>query len=399
MSYLSRRHLLELSTAGLTVFGAASGAQRNAQVDTSQVTARAPHGVLGVNFNGDPRVMTFGQLTTARAKWVRGFFAMPDADKGEPPKAPAISTLLRAAERGYGTVLSLKFPYYPRIGKPLPRPHDDAMHTELRRLNKVLPVVLDKVDILVIGNEPFIESPRADWNNGAVNAFYEALATHVIRYRAMRFPRGNKTTLYMGALTHLEDPQWTGRGTDRWMAHVRGTPEIAGTDIHPHVANLKSADAYLYYVLPRLGPDKRFLATEFSLIRQWENHLTDRVSREYADKYDIKQDTRVWQVIRRALANPFTQSRWHDFLSTSPWFDDNKHYLRDQTRRFRATGKLAVATYGVGQGIAGARDFGPDSKPWLLNSLFASRTVQKLPDGSPAPNYAWLSQFQALQDQ
>ncbi|MEV0084023.1 hypothetical protein [Saccharopolyspora sp. NPDC050642] len=407
MSPLPRRRLLQLSTAaGLAVFGAAACStpregQGNvyAQPLIPQVTAPPPNGVLGVNFNGDPHIMTFGELKTAEATWLRGFFAMPDAGKGKPADAPAISTLLQAGAHGYGTVLSLKFPYFPEREKPLPRPGTDAMNAELRRLDKMLPEVLNKVDILVIGNEPFIESPHDEWNNGAINAFYEAIADHVIKYRAAHFPDECKTRLYMGSLSHLDDPEWTGEGTERWMAHVRNTPEIEGTDIHPHVADLHDADAYLDYILPRLGPDKKFLATEFSLVQLWEKHLTDRVSREYADKYDIPPDTRAWQVIKNALDRPFPQGRWYDFLRTSPWFENNKNFLHDQTQKFRATGKLAVATYGVGQDAAMSNSFGPDKKPWLLNSLFASRTVQPLPDGTPAPNYAWLDEFKALQQQ
>jgi hypothetical protein len=356
-----------------------------------------PNGVLGANFNGDPRVMTFGELETADATWVRGFYAMPDADKEEPANAPAISTLLQAGARGYGTVLSLKFPYFPRLEKPLPRPGTEAMTAELRRLDKVLPLVLDKVGILAIGNEPFIESPHEDWNNGVLNDFYETIARYVIEYRATHFPGGSKTTLYMGSLTDLDDPQQIGKGTERWLAYVRDTPEIEGTDLHPHVAAPAGVDAYLEYVLPLLGPDKKFLATEFSLVDFWQQHLTDRVSPEYARCYHVPADTEVWQVIKNALDKPFKQQRWYDFLRTSPWFENNKNFLRDQTQKFRDTRKLAVATYGVGQDAAMSDEFSPDKKPWLLNSLFASRTVQALPDGSPAPNYAWLDQFKALQ--
>jgi hypothetical protein len=363
------------------------------------VTAPPPNGVLGANFNGDPRIMTFGELKTADATWVRGFFAMPDADKGKPAEAPAISTLLQASASGYGIVLSLKFPYFPDLKKPLPRPGTDAMNAELSRLDKVLLAALNKVDILAIGNEPFIECPHDDWNNGAVNAFYEAIADHVIKYRAAHFPGNCKTTLYMGALNHLDDPKWIGAGTERWMAYVRNTPEIEGTDIHPHLEDPNGADAYLGYILPRLGPNKKFLATEFSLVQFWAKHLTDRVSPEYASNYHIPPGTQVWQVIKSALDKPFSQDRWYDFLSTSPWFENNKNFLHDQTQKFRATGNLAVATYGVGQDPAMSNSFGPDKTPWLLNSLFASRTVQPLPDGTSAPNYAWLDEFKALQPQ
>ncbi|SEO67843.1 hypothetical protein [Amycolatopsis saalfeldensis] len=402
MTRLSRRRLLQLSTmAGATALGGAACGSADPRLAAAtspeaaaRVTAPPPDGVLGANFNGDPRVMTFGELTTAGATWLRGFLPMPRVDDGDPAADPTVSTLLRASGQGYGTVLSLKFPYAP---KPLPRPGSAAMNAELARLDKVLPLVLDKIDILVLGNEPFIESTRDDWANGALNAFYEAVADHVVKYRAAHSPGQGKTSLYMGALNHLDEPAWRVAATERWLTHVRTTPELAGTDIHPHLADPGGGAAYLDYVLPKLGPDKKFLATEFSLVLFWKKHLTGRVSAEYASKYHVAPGTQVWQVIKDALAKPFPQDQWDDFLRTSPWFENNKNFLTEQTQKFRATGKLAFAGYGIGQDAAMSGGFGPDKTPWLLNSLFATHTVQPLPNGTAAPNYAWLPEFQALQ--
>lgn len=358
----------------------------------------APSGALGANFNGDPSIMTWEGLQAAEVTWVRGFAEMPDLDRQEPAANPAIRTLLEAVDRKFSTVLSLKFPYFPRSHDRIPRPGTAEMDEDLRRLDEVLPVVLDKVDILVIGNEPFIECPEADWTNGAINDFYETVAKHVIDHRAKNFPDGCKTELYMGSLNHLDEPgKWVNSGTDRWMRYVRDTPEIEGTDIHPHVAGPDGAQAYLDYVLPKLG-GKKFLVTEFSLVQLWKNHLTDPVPAAYAREHGIPEDTRVWQVIRNALKEPFPKERWYAFLRANPWFENNKHYLSEQMAKFRATGKLAVATYGIGQDAAMSKaDFGPDSTPWLLNSLYASVTIRRNPDGTAVPNYAWLEDFKKLQ--
>ncbi|SFS74319.1 hypothetical protein SAMN05660874_03066 [Saccharopolyspora flava] len=372
--------------------------RRNAAV-VGLRSGEQPNGALGANFNGDPSMMTWAQLREAEATWVRGFAAMPEFDEQEPAAHRAIKTLLEAGRRDLRTVLSLKFPYFPRDGHDrIPRPGTPEMDADLRRVDAVLSVVMDQVDILVIGNEPFIECPEDDWTNGAINDFYETIARHVIDYRTRNFPNGGKTVLHMGALNHLDEPgKWVNSGTDRWMRFVRETPEIAGTDIHPHVAAPDGARAYLDYVLPRLG-DKRFLVTEFSLVHLWKDHLEDPVSTAYADEYEIPRDTPVWQVIRNALRDPFPKERWYAFLRTSPWFENNKHYLTDQMAEFRATGRLAVATYGIGQdeAMSGA-DFNAESTPWLLNSVYASATIRPGPDGSAVPNYAWLPEFKALQ--
>ncbi|UKD51005.1 MULTISPECIES: hypothetical protein [Amycolatopsis] len=387
---LTRRRLFQLS-AGFSVLATAAC---SSTPDSPAPNTAAPKadGALGANFNADPDTMGWDELQRSAAKWVRGFTAMPDLDKHDATENPTIKTLRQAADRQYGTVLSLKFPYFPDSHKQIPRPGTPAMQADLARVDKVLPAVMDKVDILVIGNEPFIECPQSDWNNGALNEFYETVAAHVIKQRK------GKTVLYMGALNNLENPKWTGAGTERWMKYVRETPEIEGTDLHPHVGAPDQVQAFLDYTLPKLG-GKKFLVTEFSLVQLWKKHLADRISAEYADKYHVPKDTLVWQVIRNALHQPFPKARWDDFLRTSPWFENNKNFLTDQMTKFRATGKLAVAAYGIDQGIAALKggDFGPDTPPWLLNSVFARATVQKNPDGTAAPNYAWLEEFTALQ--
>lgn len=43
------------------------------------------------------------------------------------------------------------------------------------------------------------------------------------------------------------------------------------------------------------------------------------------------------------------------------------------------------------------RDIGPDSVPWLLNSVYSDLTAQPSADGTPAPNPAWYEEFRALQ--
>ncbi|MBC9712858.1 hypothetical protein H9Y04_09765 [Streptomyces sp. TRM66268-LWL] len=43
-----------------------------------------------------------------------------------------------------------------------------------------------------------------------------------------------------------------------------------------------------------------------------------------------------------------------------------------------------------------AQDYGPDKKPWILNPVYANRTVRPHADGTPGRN-AWFDSFRALQ--
>jgi hypothetical protein len=80
-----------------------------------------------------------------------------------------------------------------------------------------------------------------------------------------------------------------------------------------------------------------------------------------------------------------------------PWYNSHKHFLREQVTKFRDTGRLAMAGYGVVQGASMAREFGPKKSPWLLHTLYANRTVKRSDGGLPAPNDAFFDDFRALQ--
>jgi hypothetical protein len=351
-------------------------------------------GALGVNVNGDPGPLTLAEMDVVSATWLRAFLPMTDADGGSLVDQPPLRLVLAAAERGRGTVLSLKFPY---ANRPVPVPGSEAFAREVQRVDALLPLVMDVVDILVVGNEPFLETREEDRDTGRLNAFYEALARHVIGYRDMRFGPTCRTRLYMGALNHLDRPGGRSAATDRWMTFTRDTPALDGVDIHPHLSAPEDDRHYLDYILPRLRPDQTFLVTEFSLVQFWKRHLSDRVAARYADRHGIPRATLVWEEIRSALDRPFTQRRWDEFLRSNPWFSQHEDYLRQQVETFRGTRRLAVATYAAVQGAANVRDFGADSVPWLLNSLFCPFTVQRADDGGLGKNTTWTDAFRALQ--
>jgi hypothetical protein len=376
----------------LTAFGAAVVLTAMAPA-TASPGPRAVDGALGANYNQNLDSLDYRELQAARAGWIRGFFAMPWADEPDPANHFAIRAVRDAGQRGYGTVLSLKFPFADR---ELPAVGSPAMAAELARLDKILPLVIGHVDILAIGNEPFIESRPAE-RDERLNAFYEAVADHVIAYRGEYCGERCPTRLYMGALNRLDLPDRQTPAAERWMTFVRETPELEGVDIHPHVPSEEAVQPFLDYILPRMRPDQKFLVTEFSLVWLWKAHLEDTIPAEFAQKYGYSPDAKVWEVIRAATERPFPQQQWNDFLAASPWYESHKHFLRDQVQRFRDTGRLAFASYGFRQDTLMVQDFRPTSTPWLLNSVFAPYTVQPDANGLTGQGYSWLDDFRALQ--
>ncbi|TQL70656.1 hypothetical protein FB381_4595 [Nocardioides albertanoniae] len=350
-------------------------------------------GVLGANYNENLDQLDFRELRQARASWVRGFYPLPEADRVPPSESETITAVHEAHDRGLRTVLSLKFP---KSDSSFPSPGSKEMAAELARLDRVLPTVLGTVDVVTIGNEPFIESRRNE-RDQRLNRFYEAIARHVIEARAeLCGGAGCSTHLFMGALNRLDLAANRTPAVERYLAFVRKTPEIEGVDLHPHVPDEARIQDFLDYTLPRLRPEQTFLVTEFSLVSYWKRHMTDRIPAAFARRYAYAPDTEVWQVIGDAIEHPFRSRKWNELLAQSPWFESKKHLLRDEMARFRGTGRLAVATYGFPQISSMTANWSATKTPWLLNSVFASLTVQ--PHGrTSTPGYAWIDDFRRLQ--
>lgn len=391
---ISRRRLLGVSGAvGLSAVLLSPG--RAMAQSTASGSGPLPQalGVLGADFNQDLASVDVRQLKAAGSNWVRGFYPVTNADNGDMADDPNIQAILAVAKQGYGTVLTLKFPY---SNTPMPAPGTPAMAAALAELDKILPAVMGQVDILEIGNEPYNES-RAQDKGTPLNVFYEAVAQYVIAYRQAHGGSGSKTRLYMGALNRLDLAARQTPGTARWMAFAAQTPEIDGVDIHPHVPSADAVQPFLDYILPKMRADQTFLVTEFSLVWYWQAHLTDQISATWAAQYGFDPASLVWQVIAASIANPFTQTQWNDFLSASPWFTSQKHFMTDQMKRFRGTGRLAVATYGFQQDVPMTQNFNATKPPWVLNSIFDTYTVQTQPNGLPGHNDVWYESFRDLQ--
>lgn len=363
-----------------------------AALSFAPMAARA-QGALGANYNDQFGDLNFVDLERTGTSWVRLILPMPQTDRGGPAKHGVVRTILDASGRGYKTVLTLKLAY---VGTVPPAVDSDAFAKDVVRLNALLPLVMGKVDILVIGNEPFNEVPEKERKEG-LNAYYEAMARRVIDWRAQHCAAGCKTRLYMGALVRLETPSERTKAAERWMAFVKATPEIDGVAIHPHLAEVDEAKDYTKYVLARMRPEQSFVVTDFSLVRFWEQNMRANIPPAFADKYGAARNAQNWQIVKAALETPFSKGQWDEFLSQSAWYESQKHHLAGQMAIFRDTGRLAVATVPFAQGTAAADKLSPGAAAWQLNSVLAQRTVKRNPDGRPAFNYGLADDYRALQ--
>jgi hypothetical protein len=145
------------------------------------VTTAAPafsQEALGVTYNQFLQSIQEQEVSKLNATWIRGFLDMHLLGNQDLSQNGDIQAMLKAKAHGRRTILNLKWNY--ETG-PFPTPGSTAMTQEVDQLNRVLPVVLGKVDILVIGNEPFIETEAAQ-NGQPLIDFYRTMADDVSSY-------------------------------------------------------------------------------------------------------------------------------------------------------------------------------------------------------------------------
>jgi hypothetical protein len=347
-----------------------------------------PYGALGANFNEQLAFLRIDELLMTRTEWVRGFFPMPWLNPAEPLGHEALQALTRVKEAGLKTILSLSFPFGDAA---IPTLGTDELEVQLERVRTLVPALDGIVDILVIGNEPFLQT-RPEDRNQRLNQFYEAVANEVIGIG----PWAQAGALYMGAFNRLDLPEYRTPDAERWMQFVRETPEIAGVDIHPHLPHAELAQEFLDFILPRMRPDQTFLVTEFSIVWHWQAHFTDAIDPDFATEYGYPPETTVWQVVAEAARQPFAPEKWLAFVDSCDWIQSQRDFLRDQMALYRNTGRLAVATYGFRHQEDMVSDMSAAKVPWLFNSIFPALTVHQSDDGTPTAGH-WFDSYRELQ--
>jgi hypothetical protein len=346
-------------------------------------------GALGANYNESLTQIDERDLARVNAKWVRGFLDMHQLGNRDPAQDANLRALLAAKRHRHSIILSLKWNYH---HADFPATGSAAMQQEVARLRRLLPVVLGRIDILVIGNEPFIES-KPEQRGARLNVFYENLAEVVIRdWRAQGGP-ATRTRLFMGAFNRLDLPANRTPAVERMLRFIASRAALSGADLHLHLPSIEANRAMLGYTLPKLRQDQEFVSTEFSLVQYWKKHLNDIVPASFNRRYGFPAGTRVHQIVAAALTKPFPFEQWRDFLDGEPWYTSRRDYLMNVMTLYRSTGRLAVATYGMRQTYAGHRAFTARTDPWVLNSVFANQTVRPNADGSAHENYPWAEGF------
>ncbi|MBM6405017.1 hypothetical protein JQN72_12265 [Phycicoccus sp. CSK15P-2] len=355
-------------------------------VTTFAVTASpASASDLGVNYNGLTRAVNDSELDRVGTGLARGFLdirALQRGGVGSLDSDPDVAGFTRISGTGRRAVLNLKFDFR---GDSFPADADSTRFKDLRAFTtEVLDRVYASTDVLVVGNEPFIESDPADRNQSLVD-FYTHMANHVIAYNKTR----RDIPVYVGAFNNLQKSGWRTPATEKLIAYAKNTPRIAGIDLHMHVGAIPEMDQAITWARGRLGGSKGIISTEFSLKNHFKAQLGKPVNAGFASRHAaVNPSWKVWQYLDFSLRNPRPRAEWVDFLKSSDWFFNVRFFLGNADELFDRK-NLRFATYAMRQSQS---SIGPNTDPWILNGIYCNQTCTR-PGGTSQLNYAWVDSF------
>lgn len=363
-----------------------------AEKEPPQQALPTPDQDFGVNVNGQYDLMKFDNLERTQTQWVRGFIDVlqlfPDEHRLE--SSQRIKNYLQLKEEGYKTILNLKWNF---SNRSFPERSSEEMADYTAYLQKLLDTVWNSTDIIVIGNEPYIES-RPEERRAELLDFYKEVAYVVKTYRANH---SKEVPIFVGAFNNLYLEGWQTDSVEELLAFAEKTSWIAGIDLHIHHSAISQLNTAMDFVEARIRANQQILVTEFSLMKHWRTKMKETIPEAFAGQYTLEPETTNHEYLDKVLKEPVSKEEWDQFLSGSYWFQNRRAYLWNAYQRFKSYEQFHVATYALRQSFPFDRAFTASIDPWILNGLFANRTVQ--PDvetGLDAYNYAWIEDFKRI---
>ncbi len=350
---------------------------------------------LGVNFNEQLEYVDNDALLALNTEWVRGFLdffryyqnpSLINTDE-------KINRYLGLQTYGFKTVLNIKWLFrdsdYPTVGS-------SEMTSQMIILEKILDKVWHKTDVIVVGNEPFIETDAEDYGQAMYDYYVEA--SNVVKAYGEKH---GERPIFFGAFDNMyQSRRQNLEVLNDLLDFSSSTPWIAGVDLHIHHSSTQEMIAAIDYVNGRIRDDQKMIISEFSLMKHFRSNLTGAIPGEFANEYGFSDSWMNYEYIDYALKNNVELSQWVDFLSQSSWFENRKYYLRNSFYDvFSSYDKFFLATYAFRQSYPETADFTATTDPWILNGLYANRSVEPDPaNGRFQFNYAWAEDFISIQN-
>lgn len=372
---------------------------------------------LGVNTNRRPADLSPDLVARTGADWVRSnvsvleYKRQKDGDGADPNWDFADWDIYIDAAAGPDrkAILNLMWDFR-KFGRRPPKPGSDRERKLFDYLDReILDKLAPHVEILVTGNEPFVNTDKRDWEEDPAYGgiplvvFYTRVTEHVHDYLVRNGLR-DRVDLYMGAFTRLHtEAMQTQPAVAALLAYADAAPHVDGIDMHTHVVNVPQIDRALAFARTFTG--KPIIVTEFTFVWKMKQAVEsgDRLGAAFAGRWgrdanETAGDYMACEVFGQARGckgqGPVSKAEWDDFFATRDWYID--HFITEADAVFR---RYAVrgATFGLVQKRPTKRQLSPDRPPWYMGFLFVPAAVAPGPGGAAPPNYQYLDDFLAIQ--
>jgi hypothetical protein len=373
---------------------------------------------LGVNTNRKAENLDADLLARSGTSWIRSnmeileYKQQQETGKRDPKWDFAAWDFYIAAAAGdeRKAILNLMWDFAAHNAHP-PKPGSERERDLFEFLDlQILDKLAPHVDILVTGNEIFVNTLDEDWEYrkayGGIPAvvFYSRVTEHVNAYLIDRGLR-DKVDLYVGAFTRLDLKKMQGQPAVRALLSYAETADyVDGVDMHTHVVRIEQIDSALAFA--RSFTAKPIIVTEFTFVWQMKKAIesNETLGAAFAGRWGRDPDQQiedymaceVFGLAKGCKGNgPVSKAEWDDFFATRDWFID--HFILQADAVFRKYG-VRGATFGLVQGPPRKAQMNPDRPPWYLGFLF-SAAIEPGPDGALQPNYQYLDDFRTIQQQ
>lgn len=384
-----------LSAGWITAFRSGGGGNPGRIAGTEQ------HPILGINFNEnlDPDFVHFSEIRHSTTTWVRGFITFFDLyhkyKSGDVNwfADPRLLTYQKIHDSGYRTVLNIRY-MFKKYGLAIPSKQSGLFADYLDFTDSLLNRLLPETDIIVAGNEPFIDVPASQQESRELVDFYIAVADRIHDYLQKHHVN---IPLFVGAFENADESfREQNPAYNRLLSFAKETEWVTGVDVHIHHTYNRDIRKALNYVSERIRREQKIIITEFSLRKWWDLHLKDRLSPAFKSKYRFAGIDTVWQYLDFALQHPRPLAEWNDWNEMTPWLSSRKAYLRNAWKIFNEYPQFWMGFYSFK--LDAPRKFTSKSSGWILNSLLVNNTVERKSSGESNDRIWYMDEFKSIQE-
>lgn len=332
---------------------------------------------IGANFNENIENIDPSLLSKAEVKWVRAFVNIPrfflTVDKngkitGVNNKAIKKFDISPITDlKGYKIILSLKLDFkYKKIGAPEENSMEETYLLNAIKLFLTEKNLGDKINILVVGNEPMWETPNEDAKKlGAITNKIITLSND------LKMSQNWNYEIFTGALNRVSELK-----KNEIVAEIikitKENPLVDGIDLHIHTNELIKANDDPAYIRNEAKITKKIICTEFSIVRLFEAYSNEPLGL-WGTQNGYPSDMKLYEwlnlIQQKAIdKTPIKSEILIDYFNSQSWYP--KQWFNAFLTSFKKN-NVAIATYGLQNTLKDKpKILNAKSPLWILNFVY-----------------------------